>query len=121
MLRIRHRWPCHATTIRTMRRDGIELGGLSAILLRWVLRGRKLRRRETAPVLAWFQVGADVCDSATGAADCRSSSRKQACNFALHALGVHAILGELLVGVAASPGAFELLHYSLFEGGKASE
>ena len=41
-----------ATTIRTMRREGIERGGLGAILPRWVPRGRKHRPRETAPVLA---------------------------------------------------------------------
>lgn len=41
-----------ATTIRTMRREGIERGGLGAILPRWVPRGRKRRQRETAPILA---------------------------------------------------------------------
>lgn len=41
-----------ATTIRTMRREGIERGGLGAILPRWVPRGRKLRQRQTEPVLA---------------------------------------------------------------------
>ncbi len=41
-----------ATTIRTMRREGIERGGLGAILPRWVPRGRKSRKQETLPVLA---------------------------------------------------------------------
>jgi tetratricopeptide (TPR) repeat protein len=41
-----------ATTIRTMRREGIERGGLGAILPRWVPRGRKARKQETLPVLA---------------------------------------------------------------------
>ncbi len=41
-----------ATTIRTMRREGIERGGLGAILPRWVPRGRKSRKQETIPVLA---------------------------------------------------------------------
>lgn len=41
-----------ATTIRTMRREGIERGGLGAILPRWVPRGRKPRKQETLPVLA---------------------------------------------------------------------
>lgn len=40
------------TTIRTMRREGIERGGLGAILPRWVPRGRRLRQGQTAPVLA---------------------------------------------------------------------
>ena len=41
-----------ATTIRTMRREGIERGGLGQILPRWVPRGRKSRKQETIPVLA---------------------------------------------------------------------
>jgi hypothetical protein len=41
-----------ATTIRTMRREGIERGGLGAILPKWVPRGRKTRKRETLPALA---------------------------------------------------------------------
>lgn len=41
-----------ATTIRTMRREGIERGGLGTILPRWVPRGRKSRKQETLPVLA---------------------------------------------------------------------
>jgi hypothetical protein len=41
-----------ATTIRTMRREGIERGGLGKILPRWVPRGRKSRKQETVPVLA---------------------------------------------------------------------
>jgi hypothetical protein len=41
-----------ATTIRTMRREGIERGGLGAILPKWVPRGRKSRKQETLPVLA---------------------------------------------------------------------
>ncbi len=41
-----------ATTIRTMRREGIERGGLGKILPRWVPRGRKARKQETMPVLA---------------------------------------------------------------------
>src|SRR5277367_163189 len=35
--------------------------------------------------------------------------------------GIPAILGELLVGVAAGPGAFNLLHASLFQGGEATK
>src|SRR6266404_9361927 len=35
--------------------------------------------------------------------------------------GVPAILGELLVGVALGPGAFNLLRLHLFEGGQATE
>jgi Kef-type K+ transport system membrane component KefB len=34
--------------------------------------------------------------------------------------GIPAILGELLVGVAAGPGALNMLHLHLFEGGQAS-
>jgi Kef-type K+ transport system membrane component KefB len=34
--------------------------------------------------------------------------------------GIPAILGELLVGVVAGPGAFDLLHLSLFHGGQAT-
>jgi Kef-type K+ transport system membrane component KefB len=34
--------------------------------------------------------------------------------------GIPAILGELLVGVALGPGAFNLLHLHLFEGGQAT-
>lgn len=34
--------------------------------------------------------------------------------------GIPAILGELLVGVAAGPGAFDLLHRSIFRGGQAT-
>jgi hypothetical protein len=41
-----------AATIRTMRREGIERGGLGKILPRWVPRGRKARKQETSPVLA---------------------------------------------------------------------
>ena len=41
-----------ATTIRTMRREGIERGGLGAILPRWVPRGRKHRKQEIQPALA---------------------------------------------------------------------
>lgn len=41
-----------AATIRTMRREGIERGGLGAILPRWVPRGRKARKQETLPALA---------------------------------------------------------------------
>ena len=41
-----------AATIRTMRREGIERGGLGAILPRWVPRGRKARKQETVPALA---------------------------------------------------------------------
>jgi hypothetical protein len=41
-----------ATTIRTMRREGIERGGLGKILPRWVPRGRKSRKQETLPALA---------------------------------------------------------------------
>jgi hypothetical protein len=41
-----------ATTIRTMRREGIERGGLGRILPQWVPRGRKARKQETLPVLA---------------------------------------------------------------------
>jgi hypothetical protein len=41
-----------ATNIRTMRREGIERGGLGRILPRWVPRGRKSRKQETLPVLA---------------------------------------------------------------------
>jgi hypothetical protein len=41
-----------ATTIRTMRREGVERGGLGAILPRWVPRGRKNRKQETLPALA---------------------------------------------------------------------
>jgi hypothetical protein len=41
-----------ATTIRTMRREGIERGGLGKILPQWVPRGRKSRKQETMPVLA---------------------------------------------------------------------
>ena len=33
--------------------------------------------------------------------------------------GVPAILGELLVGVVAGPGVFNLMHFSLFQGGEA--
>lgn len=36
-------------------------------------------------------------------------------------LGIPAILGELLVGVAAGPGALDLLHTSLFHGGDATK
>jgi Kef-type K+ transport system membrane component KefB len=35
--------------------------------------------------------------------------------------GIPAILGELLVGVAAGPGAFDLMHLSLFQGGQATK
>ncbi len=35
--------------------------------------------------------------------------------------GIPAILGELLVGVAAGPGAFDLMHISLFQGGQATK
>jgi hypothetical protein len=41
-----------AMTIRTMRREGIERGGLGAILPKWVPRGRKRRKQVTLPVLA---------------------------------------------------------------------
>jgi hypothetical protein len=41
-----------ATTIRTMRREGIERGGLGAILPCWIPRGRKSRKQETLPALA---------------------------------------------------------------------
>jgi hypothetical protein len=41
-----------ATTIRTMRREGVERGGLGAILPRWVPRGRKNRKQEILPALA---------------------------------------------------------------------
>lgn len=41
-----------ATTIRTMRREGVERGGLGAILPRWVPRGRGRRKQETRPALA---------------------------------------------------------------------
>jgi Kef-type K+ transport system membrane component KefB len=34
--------------------------------------------------------------------------------------GIPAILGELLVGVAAGPGVFNLMHLSLFQGGQAT-
>ena len=34
--------------------------------------------------------------------------------------GIPAILGELLVGVLLGPGAFNLLHMHLFEGGQAT-
>ena len=35
--------------------------------------------------------------------------------------GIPAILGELLVGVVAGPGAFDLMHASLFQGGQAAK
>jgi Kef-type K+ transport system membrane component KefB len=35
--------------------------------------------------------------------------------------GIPAILGELLVGVVAGPGAFNLMHLSLFQGGQATQ
>ena len=35
--------------------------------------------------------------------------------------GIPAILGELLVGVVAGPGAFDLMHLSLFQGGQATK
>jgi tetratricopeptide (TPR) repeat protein len=41
-----------ATAIRTMRREGIERGGLGAVLPRWVPRGRKPRKQESLPALA---------------------------------------------------------------------
>ena len=41
-----------AATIRTMRREGIERGGLGKVLPWWVPRGRKPRKQETLPALA---------------------------------------------------------------------
>jgi len=41
-----------AATIRTMRREGVERGGLGAILPRWVPGGRKRRKQEILPALA---------------------------------------------------------------------
>src|SRR4051794_28379191 len=36
-------------------------------------------------------------------------------------MGIPAILGELLVGVIAGPGALNLLHLSVFRGGQATD
>ncbi len=41
-----------AATIRTMRREGIERGGLGKVLPKWVPRGRKPRKHEALPALA---------------------------------------------------------------------
>ena len=65
-----------AATIRTMRREGIERGGLGAILPRLGSTRPQIQETGDPARSGRFQVGEDVRDSAIGAPDRHTSSCK---------------------------------------------